>query len=120
MKKLLLGLILILASFAANAFDVIATYSWDSNPASDQVTKYQCEYKINTGAFIPCSADISPLVNSTDQVINVNSGDVITAHIRACNVIGCSSFTAGASETVPPNQAPSAPTGLQIVIKENI
>lgn len=115
MKKLL-GVVLFFMSTAAYAFDVTVTYSWDSNAASDQVTQYQCEYSINGGAYSPCSAPIVPPANSiTEVVAGVNSGDVLTMHVRACNVVGCSVFSPGVSAPVPPNLVPAVPINEQIL-----
>lgn len=115
MKKLF-PFLLLLVSSNVYALDITVTYSWDSNAATDQVTQYQCEYSINGSAYSPCSSPVIPPANSiTEVVAGVNSGDVLTMHVRACNVVGCSAFSPGASATVPPNLVPNVPTNEQIL-----
>lgn len=112
----LLAIALFLFASTAHAFDILVTYSWDSNPAADQVTQYLCEYQLNSAAFIPCSAPIVPPANSiTESIIGVAAGDTLTMHVQACNVVGCSLFSPGVSATVPPNLVPSVPGNEQIL-----
>lgn len=114
MKKLLF--LLLLMPFSAQAFDVVVTVSWNSNPYSDLVTVYQCEKKVNDSPYASCSADIVAPSNSiTETVANVTPGDTLTFRVRACNTVGCSNFTAGVSATVPANLIPSVPMSIQIL-----
>jgi len=106
----------LLFSGLASAYDVVVTYSWDSNPASNQLTKYECEVQINIGPYASCSVPIIPPANAlTETISGVNSGDIITAHVRACNVVGCSAFSERVSGTVPPNLVPAVPVNLQLL-----
>lgn len=96
-------------------YAVSANLTWDANPSSQQITKYQCEYQINAGPFVVCDMDIIG-TSYVQIVLGVISGDEIGFRLRACNVIGCSTFTQTKVGVVPPDVAPDEPVNFKILL----
>ena len=115
MKNILL-LVMLFFTPALFAADYTVTFSWDPNPAADQVTTYECQYAIGGGLPVPCSGIILAPNTTHTQTITANPGDIIFAQVKANNAVGSSPYSLGVSGAFPATSNPNAPSGTAITI----
>jgi len=113
MKRYLMALMLLLIPTVAVA-GLKADISWVDN--SNNETKFELERKVGTGTFSPLVATAPNVTTFADT--NIMPGETYGWRVRACNDLGCSSYSGEAVATAP--DIPVSPGTITVIITVTI